>query len=96
MKKFTTSEKSNGELAVRDMSDKARAVYSGTDTISVYKYIDYDATAKAEEDAFDKDIDFFPGDLDVIRYAINDCGTITPNLTFEEAERYLEGLAYDD
>lgn len=45
MKKFTTTEKSDGELAIREMSQKAQEAYDSTDLISVYKYIDYDATA---------------------------------------------------
>lgn len=92
MKKFTMTEKNNGELSVRYMSDKAQSTYYGTDLISVYKYIDYDATAEAEEKAFEEDRDFFPGDLDVIRYAVNFDGDITLDLTFEQAEKYLEEM----
>ncbi len=36
--KFTNNEKSNGELAVRYMSDKARKVYDETDSVSVIEY----------------------------------------------------------
>lgn len=95
MKRFTSTEKSNGELAVRQMSEKAQRAYSGTDLLSVYEYIDYDATAEAEEKAFDNDIDFYPGELNVIRYAINDSGEMRNGLTFDEAEKYLESLAED-
>ena len=38
MKKFTTTEKSNGELAVRGMSEKAQDLYSNCDVIKVYEY----------------------------------------------------------
>lgn len=93
MKHFTQTEKSNGELAVRDMSAKAQSFYNSTDLISVYKYIDYDATAKAEQDAFDNNIDFYSGELDVVRYAINHFGDVTLDLSFEEAEEYLEDCA---
>ena len=93
MKKFTQTEKCNGELSVREMSAKAQTAYCGTDLLSVYKYVDYDATAKAEQEALDSEKDFFPGDLDVIRYAINDSGSITLDLTFEQAEKYLEDYA---
>ena len=93
MKKFTIAEKGNGELAVRDMSAKAQSAYNGTDLLSVYKYIDYDATAKAEEEAFNNDIDFFPGEFDVVRYAINYSGCLTLDLSFEQVEKYLEEYA---
>ena len=93
MKKFTQAERSNGEIAVRGMSAKAQAAYNGTDLLSVYQYIDYDATAKAEEGAFNNDIDFFPGQLDVVRYAIDDSGCVSLDLSFEQAEKYLEEYA---
>ena len=90
MKKFTTTEYSNGELAVRNMNEIAKKAYNGTDLISVIEYIDTDATAKAEQEAFDNDRDYFPGELDVVRYAINHDGDIISDLSFEEAEKWLE------
>ena len=36
--KYTNSMKADGELAIRRMSDKARAYYNGTDTLEVYEY----------------------------------------------------------
>lgn len=92
MKKFTYAEKNDGELSVRNMSKKAQEAFNGTDRIAVYKYVDYEATAKAEEKAFDEDVDFFPGDLDVIRYAVNIDGDITLDLTFEQVEKHLEEM----
>lgn len=38
MKKFTITEKSAGEMAVRRMSDKAQEFYSGADPLNVYEY----------------------------------------------------------
>ena len=38
--KFTNNEKTNGELAVRRMSDKARKVYEETDPCTVAEYLD--------------------------------------------------------
>ena len=92
-KRFTIKEKSEGELAVRDMSDKAQEAYYSTDLISVYKYEDDDATLKAIEYAEEHDVDYFPGELNVYVYAINHCGDITLGLTFEQAEKYLEDVA---
>lgn len=95
MRKFTPSEKSNGELAIRKMSKKAQDVYDNGD-IAVYEYVDGDATCEAEKEAFDNGVDFFPGDLDVVRYAIKYCGDVTLGLTFDEAEEYLEGFAEEE
>lgn len=36
--KFTNSMKIDGELAARDLSDKARKYYNGTDPLTLYKY----------------------------------------------------------
>ena len=96
MKRFTTSEQNEGSLAVRKMSQKAQDNFNNTDVVAVYQYIDYEATLKAEEEAFEKDVDFFPGELDVIKYAINNEGTLTLNLAFEEVERYLEEICCTD
>lgn len=92
MKKFTMAEREQGAFAVRSMSKKAADFYSSVDYISVYKYVDYDATDKAEEEAINNGIDFYAGELNVIKYAINDSGTFTLDLTFEEVEKYLEEL----
>ena len=89
MKKYTNTEKYNGELAVRTMSEKAQQGYNGTG-IGVIEYIDLDATFEAEQKAFDNGVDFFPGELNVVRYAIDYSGSVTENLTYEEAEKYLE------
>ena len=40
MRRFTVSEKNEGELSVRDMSDKAQRAYYSTDLLSVVKYDD--------------------------------------------------------
>ena len=40
MRKFTTTEKSNGELAVRGMSEKVQDLCSNCDVIKVYEYTD--------------------------------------------------------
>ena len=89
MRNYTTNEKTNGELAVRTMSEKAQQGYNSTD-IGVIEYTDLDATFEAEQKAFDNDVDFFPGELNVVRYAIVNSGSVTENLTYEEAEKYLE------
>lgn len=96
MKKFTQKEKGDGELAVRTMSEKARQVYDGTDLISVCKYIDYYATMLAEEAAEQNGIDYCPGQYDVVRYAIIDCGNVLADLTFDEAQTYLEEQAIEE
>lgn len=93
MRKFTNQEKRSGELAVRNMSETAQAVYNSTDLLSVIEYTDYDATAKAEAEAEERGEDYYAGQLDVIRYAVNVWGDITDNLTFEEAEKCLEDYA---
>lgn len=90
MRKFSQREKSEGELAVREMSLKAQEVYDGSDCISVIKYIDYDASYKAEAEAEKNGVDYYPGELDVIRYAVNIFGEIDLGMTFEEAQSYLE------
>lgn len=74
-KKFTVSEFSAGELAVRDMCEKARKMYGETDLISVVKYIDLDAGDWDSSKTF--------------KYAIIDCGEQYIDLTFEEAEKIL-------
>lgn len=38
MKKFTAKEKINGELAARNLSDKAYNFYVNTDPLTVYEY----------------------------------------------------------
>jgi hypothetical protein len=93
MKKFTIREKADGELAVRDMSDKAQKFYGGTDMIAVAKYVDGDATIAAEEKADAEVIDYMPGALDVVRYALVWDGDVTDGLTFEQIEREIESLA---
>ena len=92
MRRFTNQEKIDGEMAVREMSEKAKRFYNGTDLIAVYKYVDTEASAEAEEKAFENDVDFYPGELDVIRYAINFGGEWTTDLTLEEAQQYLEDM----
>jgi hypothetical protein len=37
MRKFTASEKINGELAIRKLSEKAQKFYSETDPLDVYE-----------------------------------------------------------
>lgn len=37
MRKFTASEKTNGEMAIRNLSEKAQRVYSETDPLDVYE-----------------------------------------------------------
>lgn len=92
MKKFTIKEKRDGELAVRDMSDKARMFYRETD-IAVAKYVDNDATLAAVEKAEAEGIDYMPGALDVVRYALIWDNDVTDGLTFEQIEREIESLA---
>ena len=89
-KKFTISEMNEGDLAVRGMSKKAQEAHSGTDLLNVAKYIDMDATQEAEDKAWEEERDFFPGELNVIRYAIIHDGDVIPDLSFEEAEKWLE------
>ena len=93
MKKFTSSERSNGELAVRRMSKKAQEAYSDTDLIGVYEYVDEGASYEAEQKAEAEGKDYFPGELDVVLYAVDYDGTIDNGLTFEEAEKWLEDFA---
>ena len=38
--KFTANEKSNGEMAVRLLSEKAKNIYNNTDPLNVYEYED--------------------------------------------------------
>lgn len=38
MRKFTVKEKINGELAARNLSDKAYNFYVNTDPLTVYEY----------------------------------------------------------
>lgn len=92
MRRFTQSEKRNGELAVRDMSEKAQRAYYGTDRLSVVEYevFDEEAEAKAWNDATEKDVPYFSSDFIYKRYAIIDCGYVVDELTFEEVEEYLE------
>ena len=89
--KFTNFEKEQGSLAVRDMSKKAFEVFSTLD-MAVYKYVDNEETTKAEQKAEASGIDFFPGDLDIVRYAINNDGDITLDLSFEDVEKLLEDI----
>ena len=93
MKKFTSSERSNGELAVRRMSKKAQGAYSGADLIGVYEYVDGDASYEAEQRAEAEGRDYFPGELDVTLYAVDYDGTVDSGLTFKEAEKWLEDFA---
>lgn len=93
MKTFTTTEKTDGALAVRDMSEKAQKFYSGTDMIAVAKYVDGEATIAAEEKADAEGIDYMPGALDVVRYALIWDNDVTDGLTFEQVEREIESLA---
>ena len=41
MRKFTIKEKTNGELAVRGLSEKAHEMYSGTDPLTIAEYEEY-------------------------------------------------------
>ena len=59
------------------MSAKAIDFYSNTDLISVIEYSEYDDDT----------------DSRITKYAINDEGRIIDNLTFEQAEKYLEDMA---
>ncbi len=93
MKKFTIREKADGELAVRDMSEKAKKFYSGTDMIAVAKYVEEEATIAAEAKADAEGIDHMPGALDVVRYALIWDNDVTDGLTFEQIEREIESLA---
>ena len=38
MRKLTIKEKTNGELAVRGLSEKAHEMYSGTDPLTIAEY----------------------------------------------------------
>ena len=91
-KKFTIAERTAGELAERRLSPEIREFIDGTDQFSLFEYIDYDATAQAEEEADANDIEYWPGELDVVRYAVSWCGSIESNLTFEQVETFLQGL----
>ena len=42
MRSFTITEKENGELACRNLSEKAKEVYDGTDPLDVYEYVNSD------------------------------------------------------
>ena len=44
--KFTNSMKVAGELAVRKMSDKARAFYNDTDQLVLYEHYDDEGVAR--------------------------------------------------
>ena len=96
-RRFTAKETNEGSLAIRDMSEKAQEVYYGTGgEVGLFKYVDDDATYEREQEAFEKDIDFMPGSLDVVRYAVSYFGDLTEDLTFEEAEALLEGYYVDE
>ena len=91
-KHYTFNEKNDGELAARRLSEKAQGVYYGADPLAVYEYIDGEATLEAEEAALANDIDFYPGELRVIRYDVRGIFEAS-GLTFEELEAFFEDLA---
>lgn len=94
---LTRYNRERGEIAIRSMSAKAQKCYYGSDCLKLYEYIDLDATAKLEQEAWDNDVDYFPGELDVIRYAIKFCSDpLISDFTFEEAQKYLEDLQDDE
>lgn len=92
MSRFSILEKSNGELAVSSMSKKAQQGYD-SDAITVYKYVDMNATFELEEAAYENDIPFAKNELDVIRFAIRCEEQLFVGLTYEEVERWLESYA---
>ena len=56
MKIFTSKNKAAGEMAVREMSDKAREFYDNTDPFNVYEYTDWeDTTWYAYDGCFGKE-----------------------------------------
>lgn len=88
--RFSISEEANGELAVREMSEKAQQGYD-SDIITVYKYVDDNATYELEQAAEEAGIeDDIPN---VVRFAIRCDEQLFVGLTFEEAERWLESYA---
>lgn len=95
-KHFTTAEYAGGACAVRRMSGRASVWYAGTDEVKIAEYIDYDLSREAEEKAERAGVDFFAGELDVKRYAVIYAGAVAEGLTFEETEKYLEGLVGDE
>ena len=74
MKKLTINEKGNGELAVRGMSEKARAFYNNSEPLTVAKlsdgtisirgdFGDYDDLSEKEcEELFENLYDEYIGD----------------------------------
>lgn len=52
MRRFTISEKANGEMAIRRMSEEAREFYDGTDPLYVYEYVDDGETFYAYKSGF--------------------------------------------
>lgn len=97
-KHFTTTEKSNGELAVRDLSEKARKFYSGAD-VGVFEYEDSDIYFKLEEEAEANGIEFddYAARKASTRYAIAWYGD-APELgyTLKQVEEIFEELADEE
>ena len=73
MKRYTSTEKNNGEFAVRRLSDKARGVYNGTDPMSIFELdtddgIRYDVRGLYDADSltFDELQEFLEGIQDAL------------------------------
>lgn len=78
MKNFTRREQENGELAVRNLSEKAFWLYSVSDPVTVWE---------VEKDIEDDEGECFET---VKTYAIDLCGMFEEGLSFEELEELLE------
>lgn len=96
MKKFTIQNKRDGEMAARDMSEKAQREYNGSD-YSVVMYTDYEATQAAEEKAEAEGITVYGHELEVHKYAILLNNTVErADMTFEEVEAFFESMCVED
>lgn len=65
MRKFTLKEKSNGELACRNLSEKASKYLSVTSPVYVWEYLDIPDNVDIDDIEFDKN--------KYKKYAIDDC-----------------------
>lgn len=83
MKNFTRRERENGELALRNLSEKAFWLYSVTDPVTVWE--------------IEKDIEDDEGECfeTVKTYAIDFGGDFREDMSFKELEEFLEELADD-
>lgn len=81
MRKFTASEKTNGELAVRSLSEKAQKFCSDTDPLEVYERLIYPAELENEIVTYEK------------RYHVRGCLGNFDDMTLDELNELFEDFA---